>query len=328
MKRILLLLCFIASTFVAKAIGYEEARQQAWFLTDKMAYELNLTPEQYDRAYEINLDYFMSLRTPSDCSGYYWQYRNTDFRYILFDWQYNLYCTLDYFFRPVRWSHAAWYYPVFDRYRHGYYYFARPRIYVTYQGGIWGHRGRNTPSPYIGRRPEPGTGMRNHYQSNIGGPSYGRPPQPRPGDRPGRPDGNRPGRPDGNRPGRPDGNRPGRPDGNRPGNADRPGRPNNGRPNYGNNDSRPGNGRPNGNRPDNGRPDNNRPNNGYRDAYTNYRQTGNSGSTYNAGSRPSGSAGGRGNATGVGGQRQQRTTQGTNSSAQGSRGGNRSFGGR
>lgn len=319
MKRILLLLCFIASTFAAKAIDYAEARQQAWFLTDKMAYELNLTPEQYDRAYEINLDYLMSLRTPCDCSGYYWQYRNTDFRYILFDWQYNLYCTLDYFFRPVRWSHATWYYPVFDRYRHGYYYFARPRIYVTYQGGIWSHRGRNTPSPYIGRRPEPGTGMRNHYQSNIGGPSYGRPPQPRPGDRPGRPEGDRPGRPNDNRPDRPNGNRPG--EGNRPGNADRPNRPN---------DNRPGNGgnRPGGNRNDGNRSNNGRPNNGYRDAYTNYRQTGNSGSTYNSGSRPSGNAGGRGNTTGVGGQRQQRTTQGTNSSAQGSRGGNRSFGGR
>lgn len=127
-ELILLLLCFAISTFAAKAIDYVEARQQAWFLTDKMAYELNLTPEQYDRAYEINLDYLMSLRTPNDCSGYYWQYRNADFRYILYDWQYNIYCTLDYFFRPVRWSHAAWYYPVFDRYRHGYYYFNRPTI--------------------------------------------------------------------------------------------------------------------------------------------------------------------------------------------------------
>ena len=26
-----------------KAITYEEARREAWFLTDKMAYELNLT---------------------------------------------------------------------------------------------------------------------------------------------------------------------------------------------------------------------------------------------------------------------------------------------
>ena len=52
------------------AMDYEEARQRAWFLTDKMAYELNLTPEQYDIAYEINLDYLMSIRTASDCSGY------------------------------------------------------------------------------------------------------------------------------------------------------------------------------------------------------------------------------------------------------------------
>ena len=77
------------------AMDYEEARQRAWFLTDKMAYELNLTPEQYDRAYEINLDYLMSIRTASDCSGYYWEYRNADLRCILFDWQYNLFRTID-----------------------------------------------------------------------------------------------------------------------------------------------------------------------------------------------------------------------------------------
>ena len=100
-------------------MDYEEARQRAWFLTDKMAYELNLTPEQYDRAYEINLDYLMSIRTASDCSGYYWEYRNADLRCILFDWQYNLFRTIDYFLRPIRWVRAGWYYPVCDHYRYG-----------------------------------------------------------------------------------------------------------------------------------------------------------------------------------------------------------------
>lgn len=299
MKRILLLLCFAISTFAAKAIDYVEARQQAWFLTDKMAYELNLTPEQYDRAYEINLDYLMSLRTPNDCSGYYWQYRNADFRYILYDWQYNIYCTLDYFFRPVRWSHAAWYYPVFDRYRYGYYYFNRPTIYVTYHGGMWDRRGRNTPSPYIGRRPAPGTGMRNHYQNNGGwyggNPSPSRP-QPRPGERYGYPS-----------------TPPSHYNGNRPNG--------NGRSEYNNGGTRPNNGRPNG-----GRPDNNRSNNNYRDAYTNYRQTGNSGVNYNRGGT-SNNTNGRGNAAGVGRERPQRNVQGTHTPA-GGRGSGRSFGSR
>ena len=125
----------------AGAMSYEEARQRAWFLTDKMAYELNLTPEQYDRAYQVNLDYLMSLRSPSDySSGRYWKFRDADLRCILFDWQYSLYASLDYFFRPIRWVRSAWYFPIFDRYRRGYYYFERPKVYVSYHGGSWHKR--------------------------------------------------------------------------------------------------------------------------------------------------------------------------------------------
>ena len=42
-------------TATISAMSYEQAREQALFLTDKMAYELNLTEEQYDAAYEIIL---------------------------------------------------------------------------------------------------------------------------------------------------------------------------------------------------------------------------------------------------------------------------------
>ncbi len=165
MKRIVLSFLLFAAAFAAKAMSYEEARQQAWFLTDKMAYELNLTSEQYDRAYQINLDYLMSVDSPSDCGGYYWQYRDSDFRCVLFDWQYNLYRTLDYFFRPVRWVDSRWYYPVFDHYRYGYYYFDRPGVYVSYRGGMWRRRGHNDPSPYVSMVPSRGFGMRDQYRN-------------------------------------------------------------------------------------------------------------------------------------------------------------------
>ena len=113
MKRTLLtLVVALAAVLPTKAFDYESARQQAWFLTDKMAYELNLTAEQYDRAYQINLDYFLSVNNPSDAFGYYWQYRNEDLRYVLFDWQYRLYAAVDYFMRPVRWTGYRWYYPL------------------------------------------------------------------------------------------------------------------------------------------------------------------------------------------------------------------------
>ena len=55
-KFIFALIAMVMMTVSATAMSYEQARQQALFLTDKMAYELNLTDEQYEAAYEINLD--------------------------------------------------------------------------------------------------------------------------------------------------------------------------------------------------------------------------------------------------------------------------------
>lgn len=255
MKRTLLTLIIAIMALTARAISYDDARQQAWFITDKMAYELNLTPEQYDRAYQINLDYLMSLNGPTDITGAYWQYRDIDLRCILFDWQYNLLSTLDYFYRPVRWYTSRWYYPVYDHYRIGYYYYTRPNIYISYHGCTWHRRRPDRPSPYASWRPRRGAGMRGY------GPATPPPP-------PTHNHHNRPGRP-----GRPDNNgNYNRPDNNN-GNYGRPGRPNNNRPNNNNNSNygRPG-------RPDNNRPNNNNNNSGarpaFRDTYTNYRQTG------------------------------------------------------
>lgn len=217
MKRYLLtLLIVLAGTLSAKAISYNEARDRAWFLTDKMAYELNLTPDQYDRVYQVNLDYFMSIAYEADCYGVYWNYRETDLRYILWDWQYRLYVTLDYFYRPIRWIRAAWHYPICDHYRYGYYYYERPRVYVSYHGCNWKRRGHNDVSPYRGWRAERGPGMRDRYDNN------------RPGGRPGTH--NEPSRPSN---GRYDGNKGGRVD---RGNTDNKG----GRVDRGNTDNKGG----------------------------------------------------------------------------------------
>lgn len=49
MKRfILALAALLTITVSASAMSYQQARDQALFLTDKMAYELNLTDEQYE----------------------------------------------------------------------------------------------------------------------------------------------------------------------------------------------------------------------------------------------------------------------------------------
>ena len=45
----------------ANAMSYGKAKNEVMFLSDKMAYELNLTAAQYEAVYEINLDYLMSV---------------------------------------------------------------------------------------------------------------------------------------------------------------------------------------------------------------------------------------------------------------------------
>ena len=256
MKRILLTLVAVVTLAVgsAKALSYVQAQREAWFLTDKMAYELNLTSEQFDRVYQINLDYLMSIRSAADCYGYYWNYRDADFRCVLFDWQYALYATVDYFYRPIRWLRSAWYFPVCDHYRVGYYYFPRPTVYVSYRGGMWRHRGHNDVSPYHGYAFRPAPGMRDRYHAG------GRP-APRPG-HDARPGSNRPGDRHDARPGqRPGGSHDARP-GQRPGGSHdaRPGqRPGNDTPSQRPGTSRPGASTPGTSRPGNTRPGNDRP---------------------------------------------------------------------
>ncbi|MBR2253310.1 MAG: hypothetical protein IJ895_02700, partial [Prevotella sp.] len=60
-KFIMTMVALLTAVTGVKAMGYEQAREQALFLTDKMAYELNLTDAQYEAAYEINLDYLMGV---------------------------------------------------------------------------------------------------------------------------------------------------------------------------------------------------------------------------------------------------------------------------
>jgi hypothetical protein len=135
----------------ASAMSYSQAREQALFLTDKMAYELNLTDDQYEAAYEINLDYLLSVNSDDELYGDYWRWRNIDFSYVLLDWQYRLFCEAAYFYRPLYFSAGVWHFAIYARYPHrDYFYFHRPTVYVSYRGGhSW--RQNNGSSWYSGR---------------------------------------------------------------------------------------------------------------------------------------------------------------------------------
>jgi len=117
------------------AMSYNAAKNEALFLSDKMAYELNLTAAQYEAVYEINLDYLMSLNGNADVFGIWWDRRNADLRYVLNSWQYDKYVALSHFYRPVAWKAGSWTFAVYSHYNRGHFYNDRPTVFVTYKGG-------------------------------------------------------------------------------------------------------------------------------------------------------------------------------------------------
>ena len=187
-KMMIALTMMLLTAATGKAMSYEQARNEALFLTDKMAYELNLTDEQYEAAYEINLDYLMGVASRDDVFGTYWERRNLDLSYILLDWQWNAFCAATYFYRPLYWDAGFWHFAVYARYPHrDYFFFGRPVFYATYRGAhawhvVGGH------GYYHGRRdhfrPSHSTG-RSHFgmldRWNRGDFNHGRHHSTRPG---------------------------------------------------------------------------------------------------------------------------------------------------
>ena len=155
-KMMIALTMMLTMAATGKAMSYEQARNEALFLTDKMAYELNLTDEQYEAAYEINLDYLMGVTSYDDVYGTYWERRNLDLSYVLLDWQWNTFCAASYFYRPLTWVDGVWHFGVYARYpRRDYFYFGRPVFYASYRGGHAWHR--HGPHGYY-------HGYRSHYR--------------------------------------------------------------------------------------------------------------------------------------------------------------------
>ena len=135
----------------ANAMSYTEAKNEALFLSDKMAYELNLTNAQYNDVYEINLDYLMSVGGRNDLYGKWWDRRNTDLQYVLTVYQYNKYVGVPYFYRPLTWDAGHWTFNVYSHYTDkNRYYKNRPTVFVNYRGG----NNKKPANHYADRKPE------------------------------------------------------------------------------------------------------------------------------------------------------------------------------
>lgn len=146
MKRIILTLTILCTTVCGMAMSKSKIRSSARFLTDRMAYELDFTPQQYDDFYEINYDFLTEanlvmddvMRGYRDAIYYYYQLldrRNEDASYVLTYYQYRKFMAADYFYRPIFSTGKKWELRVFVTYtNHKFFYFDAPSHYKTYNG--------------------------------------------------------------------------------------------------------------------------------------------------------------------------------------------------
>lgn len=149
MKRILFLLFAVglaANMTVMAGMSTSKVRKETRFLTDKMAYELSLSTQQYNDAYEINYDFIYSVRNIMDyvARGYEWalddyyealDIRNDDLRWVLSGAQYRRFLGAEYFYRPIYVTGGKWSFRVYINYpNHSLFYFGVPYHYRTYCG--------------------------------------------------------------------------------------------------------------------------------------------------------------------------------------------------
>ena len=133
MTTLMVMMTMLVSS--AKGMSYEMAHDEAAFIADKMAYELDLSEMQYESVYEVYFDYFLSI-TPSTIYGIYWDHLCTDLSYILTPYQYRRFRNSAYFYRPVVYRNGnLWSFAIHTRYARDYYFFNRPQAYIVYRSG-------------------------------------------------------------------------------------------------------------------------------------------------------------------------------------------------
>jgi hypothetical protein len=117
MKRfIMTIAAALMITASASAMSYSEARSEAQYLTDKMAYELGLDDEQYAEAYQINLAYLQGVDDYDDIYANVWNIRNRAFRTLFSYNQWTRFIGANYFYRPLEWRNGDFYLNVYNRY--------------------------------------------------------------------------------------------------------------------------------------------------------------------------------------------------------------------
>ncbi|MBP3774475.1 MAG: hypothetical protein ILA34_03900 [Bacteroidaceae bacterium] len=117
------------------ALSKQRAQEEADFLTDKMAYELNLLDSQWDDVYEINYDFFRRLGSLSYDYSALARDRDRKMSYVLTGAQWEKYRLAGYFAKPVRPGYNSWIFVIYDHYKRGKYYRDSRYVVDRYRGG-------------------------------------------------------------------------------------------------------------------------------------------------------------------------------------------------
>jgi len=170
---------FITSmTATAQPMSYYAMRENARFLTDRMAYTLGIATSLLDDLYMINYDYICGVNDYLDDVAYGYHYddymtvlyaRDAALRRLLTPYQWTRLVALDYFYRPISFVDRRWTFSIYayDPYRTRFYYHV-PHHFNDYRGGHF-FRGM---APVGGRIGGPHGGPNRPVHGNLNGPGY------------------------------------------------------------------------------------------------------------------------------------------------------------
>ena len=168
----------------AQPMSVYAMRNNARFLTDRMAYTLGLSAALIDDLYYINYDYICGVNDYLDAVALGYRYddymeivyaRDYALRRLLTERQWALLMTYDYFYRPIAFNNHRWSFSIYlhDR-RMDHFFFAPHRRFNDYRGGTVFGGMRRVDVP--GMRPGvPGPGAPSASGPGVNGPVNNRP---------------------------------------------------------------------------------------------------------------------------------------------------------
>lgn len=157
----IMMLMISTSSVFAHPMSYNVMRDNARFLTDRMAYTLGIASGMIiDDLYRINFDFICGVNDYLDDVALGYRYddylaviheRDMALRILLGERIWRRLVTFDYFYRPISFLNHRWSFRIYayDN-RHGHYYFSSPRHYADYRGGHF-FRGMRPGKGHYGR---------------------------------------------------------------------------------------------------------------------------------------------------------------------------------